>query len=81
LLRSWWFGRRRCRRWRWRRSARQVVPWPNKHQCPSGSRFPTGLFSTYAYRLRLCGLSSFAYGTGSALALQSGDIKRPIALL
>jgi hypothetical protein len=32
------------------------------------------------YRLRLCGLSSLAYGTGVALADQSGDMNRPIAL-
>ena len=34
-------------------------------------------WNMYAYRLSDCGLSSFAYGTGVALALQSGDKNLP----
>jgi hypothetical protein len=32
-------------------------------------------------KMSVCGLSSFAYGTGATFAFQSGDMNRPIALL
>src|ERR1035437_9615338 len=48
-------------------------------QCPSASTRVSGLLFTYAYRLRLCGSSSCAYGTGFSFALQSGAKRIAVA--
>ena len=47
-------------------------PWPSE------SVADNGLFRTYAYRFRLCGLLESAEGTASGPSLQSGLINRPI---
>ena len=49
--------------------------------CPLGSQFDSGLFHTYAYRFKLCGLEKFAYGTVCGVDAQSGVINLPATLL
>jgi len=51
------------------------VEWP----CESAP--PSGIFISFANKLRLYGSSYFPFATGDTLTLECGTMKRPIAIL